>query len=343
MTEFTSVQLSLCLILALKFTVIKQSSSSVIVRGGDEVQLACENMMDPIKCLRIHWLFSKSPQGSSVHLVKFGQTNQTQAGREKADRLRVSPNCSLIIQRVSAADVGTYYCQQVENTDQKENRHTVALSLVNITEQKDDEEVKLKCSVISNDPCKHHVKWLLKGQSIDKDNTNLKTKYSVCVAEVTFKTSHYVYEPGRYNSLQCEVGESGRKKQQFPFRVQTTEKKNKIPENNEAEQPSGIFRWWLYIVVVIVLAAFLLAVGFFIKRKKNKGNKTRVNSAPAASQSASEVNQDPDEPDATISYASINLPKKNNNQIWGSDAAVTYSTVRTGVSPDPSHLYVSVK
>ncbi|XP_017157570.1 uncharacterized protein LOC103457200 [Poecilia reticulata] len=340
MTEFTSAQLSLCLILALKFTVTKQSSSSVIVRGGDDVQLACENMMGPIHCLRIHWLFSKSAERSAVDLVKFGQTNQTQAARERADRLRVSPNCSLIIQRVSAADVGTYYCQQVEKTDQKENRHTVALSLVNITEQKDDEEVKLKCSVIPNDPCKHNVKWLLKGQSIDEHNTDMETKYSACAAEVTFKTSHYVYDLGRYNSLQCEAGESGGKQQQFSFRAQTTGKKNKIPENNEAEQPSGL--WWVYVVIVVALAAFLLAVGFFMKRKKNKGNKTRVNSPPAASQSASEVNQDPDEPDATISYASINLPKKNNNQVRGSDAAVTYSAVRTGASPDPSHLYASV-
>ncbi|XP_032440383.1 uncharacterized protein LOC116733685 isoform X2 [Xiphophorus hellerii] len=311
MTEFRSVQLSLCLILALKFTVTKQSSSSVIVRGGDEVLLACENMMGPTKCLRIHWLFNKLSQGSALALVKFGQTNQTQAAREKADRLRVSSNCSLIIQKVSAVDVGTYYCQQVQTTDQKEIIHTVALSLVNITEQKDDEEVTLNCSVIPNDPCKHNVKWLYQGQSIDKHNTNLGTKDSVCAAEVTFKSSHYVYELGRYNSLQCAVEESGgRKQQRFPFRAETPEKKNKRSEDNEAEQPSG--------------------------------NKTRVNSPPAAPQSASEVNQDPDKPDATISYASINLPK-NNNQVWGSDAAVTYSAVRIGESPDPSHLYASVK
>ncbi|PWA27424.1 hypothetical protein CCH79_00000641, partial [Gambusia affinis] len=241
--------------------VIQQSSSSVIVRGGDEVLLACENMMGPINCLQIHWLFSKSDEETAVDLVKSGRTNLTQAAREKADRLTVSSNCSLIIQRVSAADVGTYYCQ---NKDPKETMHTVALFLVNITEQKDDEEVTLKCSVKPNDPCKHNVKWLHKGQSIDKDNRNLETKDSVCAAEVTFKSSHYVYESGRINSLQCEVAESGgRKQQRFPFRAQTP------------------------------------------------GNKTRVNSAPAASQSASE---DPDEPDATISYASINLPKKNNNQ-----------------------------
>ncbi|XP_023203852.1 uncharacterized protein LOC111611407 isoform X2 [Xiphophorus maculatus] len=312
MTEFRSVQLSLCLILALKFTVTKQSSSSVIVRGGDEVVLACENMMGPIKCLRIHWLFSKLSQGTALTL------------------------------KVSAADVGTYYCQQVQ--EQMELIHTVALSLVNITEQKDDEEVTLNCSVIPNDPCKHNVKWLYQGQNIDKHNTNLETKYSLCAAEVTFKSLHYVYEPGRYNSLQCAVEESGgRKQQRFPFRAETPEKKNKRPEDNEAEPPSGM--WWLYIVIVVVLAALLLAVGFFMKRKKNKGNKTRVNSPPAAPQSATEVNQDPDEPDATISYASINLPK-NNNQVWGSDAAVTYSAVRIGESPDPSHLdpsFASVK
>ncbi|XP_027896201.1 uncharacterized protein LOC114158671 [Xiphophorus couchianus] len=274
MTEFRSVQLSICLILALKFTVTKQSSSSVIVRGGDEVLLACENMMGPIKCLRIHWLFSKLSQGTALALVKFGHPNKTQAAREKADRLRVSSNCSLIIQKVSAADVGTYYCQQVQTTDQNEIIHTVALSLVNITEQKDDEEVTLNCSVIPNDPCKHNVKWLYQGQSIDKHNTYLGTKYSVCAAEVTFKSSHYVYEPGRYNSLQCDVEESGgRKQQRFPFRAETPEKKNKRSEENEAEPPSGM--WWLYVIEA-ALAAFLLSLSLPIKTKKNKRNNTPV-------------------------------------------------------------------
>ncbi|XP_032440381.1 uncharacterized protein LOC116733684 isoform X2 [Xiphophorus hellerii] len=244
MTEFRSVQLSLCLILALKFTVTKQSSSSVIVRGGDEVLLACENMMGPINCLRIHWLFSKLSQGTALAL------------------------------KVSAVDVGTYYCQQVQTTDQMEIIHTVALSLVNITEQKDDEEVTLNCSVIPNDPCKHNVKWLYQGQSIDKNNTNLGTKDPVCAAEVTFKSSHYVYELGRYNSLQCAVEESGgRKQQRFPFRAETPEKKNKRSEDNEAEQPSGM--WWLYVIEA-ALAAFLLSVSLPIKTKKNKGNKTPV-------------------------------------------------------------------
>uniref|UniRef100_A0A3B5Q233 Ig-like domain-containing protein n=1 Tax=Xiphophorus maculatus TaxID=8083 RepID=A0A3B5Q233_XIPMA len=197
---------TLAVFLLLLFSAVtKQSSSSVIVRGGDEVVLACENMMGPIKCLRIHWLFSKLSQGTALTLVKFGHPNQTQAAREKADRLRVSSNCSLIIQKVSAADVGTYYCQQVQ--EQMELIHTVALSLVNSDHQltSDDEEVTLNCSVIPNDPCKHNVKWLYQGQNIDKHNTNLETKYSLCAAEVTFKSLHYVYEPGRYNSLQCAV------------------------------------------------------------------------------------------------------------------------------------------
>lgn len=85
-------------------------------------------MMGPINCSQIHWLFRKSDEETAVDLVKSGRTNLTQAAREKADRLTVSSNCSLIIQRVSAADVGTYYCQ---NKDPKETMHTVALFLVN--------------------------------------------------------------------------------------------------------------------------------------------------------------------------------------------------------------------
>ncbi|KAM4529933.1 uncharacterized protein V3H82_000076 [Fundulus diaphanus] len=263
MTKFRPFKTSLCLILVLKFAATRQSFSSVVVRGGGEVSLPCENRMDQTSCTRTNWLF--------------------------------------------------------------------------VTEQKDEEEVTLGCSVISNDPCNYTINWLLNGQNIDKEDTDFETEQSDCSAKVTFQTSRLVYEADSYTSLKCEVAETGtRRKQLFAFRPQTPD--------------SGV--WWLYIIVgaglAAGLAAVLFAVGLFIKRKKNKGNKTQVgenqglNPHSTASQPAIETSQNTDELDDAISYATIILPKTN-NQFQRSDAAVTYSALKVEASLDPGPLYASFK
>ncbi|XP_035986393.1 uncharacterized protein LOC105918564 [Fundulus heteroclitus] len=284
--------------------------------------------MDQTSCTRTNWLFGKTAQAPATDLVKFGGTGHTQASRARGGRLSVSASCSLVIQKVSASDVGTYYCQQFNSLNQKETTNTAALALANFTEEKDEEEVTLGCSVISNDPCKYTISWLLNGQNIDKEDIDFETEKSDCSAKVTFQTSRLVYEAGSYTSLKCEVAETGtRRKQLFAFRPQTP--------------VSGV--WWLYIIVgagfAAGLAAVLFAVWLFIKRKKNKGNKTQVgenqglNPHSTASQPAIETSQDTDELDDTIPYATIILPKTN-NQFQRSDAAVTYSALKVGASPD---------
>ncbi|KAK5603811.1 hypothetical protein CRENBAI_000663 [Crenichthys baileyi] len=279
-------------------------------------------------CLRINWLFSESAATSATDLVKLGQINQTQASKARGDRLSVSAKCSLIIQRVTAADVGTYFCQQLNNLGQKEITTTAVLSILNITEQRDGEEVTLKCSVISNDPCKHSIKWLLNGQNIDKNNKNLKTEQSNCFAKVTFQISHYAYKPGSYDLLKCEVAETGARGKQFIFRSQTPGRANGKSENNEAKQASGV--WWLYVIVAVGLAAFLLAVGLLIKRNKNKGNKTQVD-------------ENLDEPDETNLYATIFLAKTTSNKVWRTDTTVIYSAIKAEASLDLIDHCASVK
>ncbi|XP_038150236.1 uncharacterized protein LOC119789429 [Cyprinodon tularosa] len=313
MSGFRSLSLSLGLILVLQVKATKQSFPSVLVRGGDEARLSCKNMIDQNNCIRTNWLFSKPAQKTAIDLVKFGQTNETQASRARGDRLHVSANCSLIIQRVTAADVGTYHCQQVFNQTGKETTYSAFLSLVNLTAEEEDDEVTLSCSVLSNDPCSYSLKWLLRGQDIDKDNKALETEQSNCAAKVTFQTSRYVYEPGYYNSLQCEVTETGAKrKQMFVFGSRSSDA-----------------WWWLFLVVGVSLVACLFAAWLLIKRRRIKGKRTHLD-------------ENLDETDAAISYATIILTKTN-NQVRGSDTAVTYSAVRVGASPHPSDHYASIR
>ncbi|XP_015258856.1 PREDICTED: uncharacterized protein LOC107103599 [Cyprinodon variegatus] len=285
-------------------------------------------MIDQNNCIRTNWLFSKPAQKTAIDLVKFGRTNKTQASRARGDRLHVSANCSLIIQRVTAADVGTYHCQQVFNQTGKETTYSAFLSLVNLTAEEDDDEVTLSCSVLSNDPCSYSLKWLLRGQDIDKDNKALETEESNCAAKVTFQTSHYVYEPGYYNSLQCEVTEAGAKrKQMFVFGSRSSGRVNQQSEDNGKEKSNAW--WWSFLVVGVSLVACLFAAWLLIKRRRIKGKRTHLD-------------ENLDETDAAISYATIILTKTN-NQVRGSDTAVTYSAVKVGASPHPSDHYASIR
>ncbi|MEQ2269757.1 hypothetical protein XENORESO_009334, partial [Xenotaenia resolanae] len=88
--------------------------------------------------------------------------------------------------------------------------------------------------------------------------------------------------------------------------------------------------WWLYVIVAVGLAAFLLAVGLLIKRNKNKGKKTQVD-------------ENLDEPDETILYATVFLPKTTSNKVWRADTTVIYSAIKAEASLDPIDHYASVK
>ncbi len=84
-----------------------------------------------------------------------------------------------------------------------------------VTEQKNNDEVTLNCSVLTHGHCEHTVKWLLDDRDVNKENKDLRTSESLCSASVHFQTSHHIYT-SRFNSLKCEVTD-GDKVQLFPF------------------------------------------------------------------------------------------------------------------------------
>lgn len=57
---------------------------------------------------------------------------------------------------------------------------------------------------------------MFKGVDVDKDNKDLRTSKSYCSANVTFRTSHFIYMSMSYELLQCKVTD-GDKVQMFTF------------------------------------------------------------------------------------------------------------------------------
>ncbi|XP_047430091.1 uncharacterized protein LOC124999283 isoform X3 [Mugil cephalus] len=305
----------------------RQLHLNFTVRDGDDVTLSCENVInDHRNCVSTTWFFVGSRSRASVELVGLGQI------RSEPDRLRVTTNCSLFIKKVTDDDSGRYTCRQFDKSGQQQGPDAqVDLSVVTMTEHNDTDKVNLTCSVRTNEPCRHSVKWLHKNQEVDKDNKELITSQSSCSASVKFLTSHFSYTD-RYELFKCQV---------------TTET-NEVKLFTFSRRPSDVW----YIIVAVVFVVLLIIVVKVVRWKRSKGNKTpahvALTSNPAETESAPGTSQDMADPEDGVSYASISFTKKTNSRdkvqrrIDDDDCdAVTYSTVNVP-SADPSNLYATI-
>ncbi|XP_062292873.1 uncharacterized protein LOC133997317 isoform X3 [Scomber scombrus] len=224
MVEFKWIKMFLFLILGLQFTAVTgQTSLDITVRDGDEATLSCENVMtDQDKCNSTNWIFV-STNTAVVELIKLGQIGEN--AKDKSDRLSVTADCSLVIKKVTVEDVGQYTCRQFKSGQRRGRDSVVDLSVVSMTEHKDNDEVKLSCSVSTYDGCRHTVKWLYRGSDLDINTRDVQIPQSTCSATVVLLTSHLIYTSNS-KFLQCEVTDidSG-KVQLYHFSPQLSGKK----------------------------------------------------------------------------------------------------------------------
>ncbi|KAF3703141.1 hypothetical protein EXN66_Car018829 [Channa argus] len=211
---FRWIQVFLFLMLMLQFIVTGQFSSFT-VRDGDDVTLPCGNVRDDQeKCDRTYWLFSGSGNTAAVELVKLGKIKPE--SNSKSHRLNVTEKCSLVIKKVTDEDVGRYTCRQFDKSGRQQGSDSaVDVSVVTRTGHKDDDKVTLNCSVWTDGPCGHTVKWLYDHNK--NEFTDTETPQSSCSVTVTLTTSDLNQ---KYSDLlKCEVtnGFSG-EVQQFTFR-----------------------------------------------------------------------------------------------------------------------------
>ncbi|XP_035984749.1 uncharacterized protein LOC118558341 [Fundulus heteroclitus] len=173
MAQLAWIQGFLLMILQLTVTADERS---VLTRAGDEVTLSCSTVIKgQQKCNGTAWTFSGSGNRAAVELVILGQINQN--NNIKADRLKLPAKCSLVIKKVREEHVGRYYCQQWKREDHRTHTlvhtSTVALSVLHMTEQKENQRVTLSCSVVTSDPCRYKVKWVY--QDVDNSQTPAET------------------------------------------------------------------------------------------------------------------------------------------------------------------------
>nr|XP_046228686.1 uncharacterized protein LOC124050319 isoform X13 [Scatophagus argus] len=318
-----------------KPAVTGQRSPHFVVGDGEEVTLPCDNRRaDLHRCDEIDWIFADHGNRAAVLLVERGQIGEQ--ARTKSDRLSVTKNCSLVIKKVSAEDVGRYTCRQSGHQD-----FHVDLSVVTMTEREDADEVTLSCSVVTYGPCGHTVKWLNEGKEVNEGEDDMKTSGSDCSVTVTLRSS-FVKQKSKYREqFRCEVTDRVTQTvQQFTFRHQSS-------------------ALWVYIVAAMGFAVLVMIIVLVIRCRRPKGNKTQQDDStgrslnPAARQPVPESRQDTADPEDGVSYASITYTKKTSKaqvQVkndYDEGDMVTYSTVKAsspsaGASDDSSNLYASI-
>ncbi|XP_039874069.1 uncharacterized protein LOC120725323 isoform X2 [Simochromis diagramma] len=328
-TQFKWIKVFSSVLLMLQVT----AAVEFIIRNEGEVTLSCENVTDDQdKCDRTTWLFSKS-NTATITLFEHGEIHRE--AKNKSDRLSVTAKCSLVIKKLTAEDVGQYTCRRFNKSGQKEGSDSVAeLSVVNITEHKDDDTVTLNCSVSTYQECKYYtVKWLY-------GNKDLRMSQSACSASVIFTRFDHIYTSKSSEMLKCQVTHGG-DVQEFIFRI--------LSFDQETHENA---RWWMFIVVLLGLLALIISAVIAIRWKRAKGKKMETNENPelnlnpAVTPSAPGTIQESAAPEYPVPYASIsytnNTTSKTRVRDKNEGERVTYSTVKAS-SMDPSNLYDTIK
>ncbi|XP_067428290.1 uncharacterized protein [Thunnus thynnus] len=202
MAEFRWIKMSLFLILELQITVVTGQTSLYTVRDGDDATLPCENVVTvQDKCGSTSWIFVSKRK--AVELIRLGQIGEKV--KDQSDRLSVTANGSLVIKKVTVEDVGAYTCRQYKSGQQQGQDYRVDLSVVTMTEHKDNDKVMLNCTVLTRGECDQTVKWVYEGNDWDVNIQHMNESQSSCFATVTFTTSHLA-ETSKYSeSFKCNV------------------------------------------------------------------------------------------------------------------------------------------
>ncbi|XP_034143529.1 uncharacterized protein LOC117593282 isoform X1 [Esox lucius] len=75
---------------------------------GDDVNMPCKNLVYPVNCSSVGWIFAKIGLLNAIQEVSEGKVR---VDSNRAERLTVKPDCSLTVHNVTSEDVGKYRCQ----------------------------------------------------------------------------------------------------------------------------------------------------------------------------------------------------------------------------------------
>ncbi|XP_054910144.1 uncharacterized protein LOC129375238 [Poeciliopsis prolifica] len=172
-----------------------QTSSFFTVQAGDKITLSCENIRkDQKSCDRTTWTYRNFMQEGTI--FENGQMNKNTI--PDSSRLSLTANCSLVIKKITLQDAGIYTCKQNLLANQES---LVDVSVIRVSEQENNGDVSLRCSLQEHNYCTHTVEWVFE----QKMPSGVEVLSYSCLATVTFTTSLFNQKSNIYELLKCKV------------------------------------------------------------------------------------------------------------------------------------------
>lgn len=192
-------------------------SINVFHHCEQDATLPCKGPLSygPQGCSSVSWLYNRD---SDITFWEVRQENViAQSGR--GDRLRLNPDCSLVVRNITTEDVGRYTCRQNENTYYDVIVHlnilTVRLDPA-VSDQRRDGEVQLKCTLFRYKgitQCRNNgLRWLDESWIELKEGVQKYFRRGDCLSRLTVKLQNgssrrfscqYV---NRNNKVEIEAG-----------------------------------------------------------------------------------------------------------------------------------------
>ncbi|GAA6228266.1 uncharacterized protein LOC108887488 [Lates japonicus] len=157
-------------------------------RPGHDVTLPCGSGSSPhTTCSSTTWLFNRE-QFPTITEVLNGNIQRS----DRAARLSLNTDCSLLINNITAEDVGFYVCRQIGQHEARVFLNIMTVSQSPDTDPKRDGEERIECSLSryrALGPCKEtSILWLDEtGTVLVGEHDGYKVTQMDCVSVLTVK------------------------------------------------------------------------------------------------------------------------------------------------------------
>ncbi|XP_032398669.1 uncharacterized protein LOC116706126 isoform X2 [Etheostoma spectabile] len=196
--------LELILIFLLQFEGISGRDFFLYKRPRQDAVLSCTTeSSSPPTCSIVEWFYNKDGV-QAITVVRNGEVIESSA---RAARLRVTTDCSLVINNVTAEDVGQYTCRQGRDFNADVNTYLSVLTISPSQPGADpnrDDDITLKCSLLSRRdiPCRENsIRWVDEtgAELLGEGDGYRVLQQTACVSFLTVKR-----QSGRNRKYTCQ-------------------------------------------------------------------------------------------------------------------------------------------
>ncbi|XP_049914215.1 uncharacterized protein LOC126398707 isoform X1 [Epinephelus moara] len=301
-------RLGLILIFMLQFEGISGTTIFQYYRPGHDATLPCATISSTETiCSSVTWLYNKNVSQTSTE-VENGKVMKSSA---RAARLSVDTDCSLVINKVTAEDVGFYTCQRGRSTSQDVD---IFLSVLSISpsqpdaDPKRDGEVTLECSLSRYSdlgPCpQNSVHWVNEtGAVLSGEGVGYKfLRQTECVSALTVK-----HQSGNNRKYTCQFVDNNKVEIEADYTPDFTD-------------PTSFNQTYIIIGAVVGTVVVLVVIAAALIKYKRRAKVTEDVHKPT---------QHPGEPESSLTYVTVNhANQRASPHKKVKTEEVTYSTVK---------------